>query len=132
MKKKFGALICLLFTFFSCENKAPEVYTSIVGSWRCEEFNPLLGSRVYLVEIDRKRGDTTQYLISNFYNLDINEFIFTRLIAKNLSIVQQQILAQTVKSGSGTVSDNFKRIDFNYNMYDGKNDIQVTAVYTRP
>ena len=114
----------------SCTSNEPKIYTSIVGSWHCAESSPY-GSRNYLVDIDRKRTDSTQYLLSNFYNQDVNEFIFAHLSGKTLTITQQQIVSLTVKSGTGLVSTDFKRIDFDYNMYDGSSEIKVHAIYTR-
>lgn len=122
------ALCCI--ALMSCTSNEPKVYTSIVGSWHCAESSPY-GSRNYLVDIDRKRTDTTQYLLSNFYNQDVNEFILAHLSGKTLTIAQQQIVALTVKSGTGLVSTDFKKIDFDYNMYDGSTEIKVHAIYTR-
>ena len=122
------ALCCI--TLISCTGNEPQAHTSIIGSWHCAE-SSAYGSRNYLVDIDRKRTDTTQYLMSNFYNQDVNEFILAHLSGKTLTITQQQILALTVKSGTGLVSNDFKRIDFDYNMYDWSSEINVHAIYTR-
>ena len=121
--------ICLI-ALVSCTSNAPQVYTTIVGSWHCAE-SSVYGSRNYLADIDRKLSDTTQYLLSNFYNQGDNEFILAHLSGSSLTIVQQQIVAQTVKSGTGIVSKDFKTITFDYNIYDGSNEIKVHSVYSR-
>ena len=105
-------------------------YTSIVGSWHCSE-STIYGSKNYLVDIDRKRTDTTQFLLSNFYNQGDNEFIYAHLNGSTLTISQQQIVNQIVKSGTGIVSSDFKTITFDCNIYDGSSEIKVHSVCSR-
>ena len=124
----YFALCCVVLV--SCTNNEPKVYTTIIGSWHCAESSPY-GSRNYLVDIDRNRTDTTQYLLSNFYNQGDTEFIFSHMSGKTLTITQQQIFSFTVKSGTGLVSTDFKRIELDYNIYDGSTEIKVHAIYTR-
>ncbi len=123
----------ILLISVSCVSTGPKVYTSIEGSWRCEAFNSLSGSHsTYIVEIDRKKTDTTQYVITYFENTNYPNFVIAHLTGKNFTIAQQQIgEAQLfVKSGTGIVSD-FTHIAFNYTIYDGINEMPVQAVYTR-
>lgn len=131
--KKWPCLFLSLFLVIltSCTDSGPVTYTSIKGAWRCEEYNPITGNRIYMVEIDPKKSDNTQYLISNFYNEDVNEFIFAGLNGNKLTISQQQIVTVVVKSGSGTVSADFKRIDLQYKIYDGLREFDVVSVLTR-
>ncbi len=133
ISRKIIILIAVAATFLSCSNNGPVAYKSISGSWRCEEFPSVGMSRTYIVEVDRKLSDTTQYLLSNFYNIDINEFVYVHLKGTNITIAQQQIGISpvTVESGSGVVSLNFTKIEFSYVIHDGLNDIKVNAIYTR-
>jgi hypothetical protein len=75
------------------------------------------------------------YLISNFYNVGTEgEFdINATLNNSTLTINSQQIggTQNLVRSGTGEVSSDFKRIILNYKIYDGLNDIDVSAVYSR-
>lgn len=131
--------IFLFLTFFlsitlaACNDNTPKTYTSITGNWRCTEFSSLNGSRSYLVEIDRTKSDTTLYAITYFANTTYNDFIFVHLSGKNISISQQQVgtTPKIVRTGSGQVSSDFKRIDWNYTLYDGVSEYAVQAVYTR-
>ena len=126
--------IALIFTLISCKENVPVVHHSIEGAWRCEEFSPIGGSRIYIVDIYRTKNDTSQYLLSNFFNVDIDESVPAHLSGNTLTISQSSIgMTQIVaKSGSGIVSGNFTRIDFDYNIFDGQNEIKVHAVYSRP
>lgn len=114
----------------SCENNPPREYTSIKGSWRCKEFNPHLGTREYIVVIDRKMSDTTQYLISNFENVHYNEFVYANLSKDKLTIPDQTIGTSVIKSGSGTVIS-FRQIKLNYTHYNGQSEVSVETTYTR-
>ncbi len=133
-----NAYILLLFSFIfslvSCGNNEPKVYTNIEGSWRCEETIPYAQPRTYIVDVDRRLSDTTQYLISNFYNVDYDEFIYVKLTGSNVVIIGSQQIGFTqpiiVRSGSGTVSSDFKQISLDYNIYDGQ-ERSVHAVYSR-
>jgi hypothetical protein len=124
-------LLILLIEILSSCNKKNITYHSITGSWRVEEINPINGTRVYIVEIDRSKSDTSQYLISNFYDTDINEFVYAQLRVSTLTIPDQTITSYRVRSGTGTVSGDFTKIDFTYNIYDGS-DVKVQANYSRP
>lgn len=131
-KTKVILLILSAMLLNSCTDKGPVNYKSIAGSWRCEEFSQLLGTRTYMVEIDRKKNDSTLYLLSNFYDVDVEEFIFAQLDGVKLTIQEQQIgNASVVKSGTGTVSDNLRRIDLEYRIYDNQREYDVRAVLTR-
>ena len=123
--------IIVLLLLQSCNE--PQVdYSSIEGSWRCEEYDPYSGNSIYMVDIDRSKSDTTVYLISNFHNQDVNEFIYSRLRNSVLSIPDQVIGAISVKSGSGTVRSDFRRIDLVYIVTDGQSERTIEARYLRP
>jgi len=124
-------ILLLAFSLNSCNDKQTD-FTTIEGTWRCQEYNPLSGQRVYLVDIERSNKDTTQYLISNFYNVDFNEFVFAYRKELKLTIPQQAIVSVIVKSGTGTISEDLLGIDFDYIVLDGASEIKVHAIYTRP
>lgn len=120
--------IILSFTIISCSDGSSN-HTSISGSWRCEEYTGS-GTSTYLLDIDRLRSDTSQYMISNFYNMGDNEFIVVKLKNGKLSLTQQPTSSYTVKSFSGTVKD-LENIALTYTIYDGQSDVLVNANYSR-
>ncbi len=125
-------LICSIALLLnSCSDKQTD-FNTIEGSWRCQEYNPLSGQRVYLVDIERSNKDTTQYLISNFYNVDFNEFVFAYRKDLKLTIPQQAVVSVIVKSGTGVISEDLLGIEFDYIVLDGASEIKVNAIYTRP
>ena len=138
--RKFGLLIAAVsvLIFSACDTNVPvPVHNSLQGSWHCVE-NSINGTRTYLVDIDPLRTDTTQYLISNFQNITFDglNMVNTKRTASTLTIVPNQSISNgtttiIVKSGTGVISNAFKRIDFVYSIFDGRNDFQVQAVYTR-
>lgn len=131
----YFALFFAVSILVGCGNNEPKVYTSIIGSWSCEENNPITGQRIYIVDIDRKKSDTTQYVLSNFYNVNVLEFVIAKLSANTLTILPlQQVGTQQqleVKAGSGVVSSDFRRIVFTYKIFDGLSDFEVQATYSR-
>lgn len=131
MNRTLLMILVLAFSLNSCNDKQTD-FTTIEGTWRCQEYNPLSGQRVYLVDIERSNKDTTQYLISNFYNVDFNEFVFAYRKDLKLTIPQQAIVSVIVKSGTGTISEDLLEIDFDYIVLDGASEIKVHAIYTRP
>lgn len=124
-------LLLILVTLNSC-NKKSIVYHSITGSWRCEEINPINGQRIYIVDIDKSKNDSTLYLLSNFYNEDFNEFVYAHLTGNTMTISEQTFATRRVKSGTGIVSGDLTMINFDYIIFDGQNEIKVHANYTRP
>jgi len=138
MRKITGFIISLfLIAVVSCNDNQPIAKNSIVGSWHCTE-STIYGSRSYLTDIYRLKSDSTQYLLSNFYNISTDDIadVRAKLAAKTLTINPMQAIntgsiTMTVKSGKGTVANDFSRIDFDYTIYNGASDITVHAVYTR-
>jgi hypothetical protein len=124
-------VLFVVLTLHSCR-ETDIYYSSIEGPWRCEEYNPFSGNSIYMVDVDRSNSDTTVYLFSNFHNQDVNEFIYAKLQGLSLSIPDQVIGTMRVKSGSGTVSDDYRRIDLVYTVSDNQSEGTVEARYLRP
>jgi hypothetical protein len=123
---------------FSCDTNVPTKNNNpLVGSWHCTE-TTIYGSRSYLTNIYPVKSDTTQYLLSNFYNISLDDIadIRAKLNAKTFTINPNQSILNSnttyvVKSGTGVVSVGFGRIDFDYIIYNGSSDINVHAIYLK-
>ena len=127
LRTLFLFLVVVLIT--ACDDNDPKTHSSIVGTWRCEEYTPS-GTRTYLVDIDRRISDTTQYVVSNFYNTGDVEFVILKLKSNKLTLAENATSNITVSALSGTVID-LTQIILNYKIYDGKTNISVEAVYSR-
>lgn len=129
-----------LIFLYSCEliddnPDTGDVRDKIEGQWKCDENSQIYKSTeaFYWVYIDPDPDDTTMIIISNFYDLGIDIYIFARLRNLNLSISNQTTQdGYNVLSGSGTISSNYKVINWNYKIDDGSGEVDnVTATYTR-
>jgi hypothetical protein len=126
-------LVLLAIVVFACENNTPKTYTNITGSWRCVESSQF-GQRTYLLDIDRKRNSETDFLISNFHNVGYeNIFVSFTLNGNKLTLINQNLnmSGYIIKSGNGIVSQDFKEVELNYIIFDGKTDIPFYVVFTR-
>ena len=142
MKTVYAKLTILLvfIIMYSCEliddNPATgDVRDRIEGQWKCDETSQIYKSTesIYWVYIDPDLYDTTKVIISNFYNLGFDIYVYVRINSLNLSISQQTTKdGFKILSGSGNISSNYKEINWNYRVDDGSGEIDnVTATYTK-
>jgi hypothetical protein len=133
-------IIIALLMLYSCEliddnPGSGSVRDRIEGQWRCDENSQIYKSTqsIYWVYIDPDLYDSTRVIISNFYNLGNDIYVFARVNNYNLSIYSQITDdGYTILSGSGTISSNYKNISWTYKVDDGSGEIDnVTATYTR-
>jgi len=141
--KKVHTKLIILFGFiiiYSCEliddNPATgDVRERIEGQWKCDENSQIYKSTelVYWVYIDPDPGDTIKVIISNFYNLGFDIYVYAKINSLNLSISQQTTKdGYKILSGSGNISSNYKEINWSYRVDDGSGEIDnVTATYTK-
>lgn len=135
MVKKFSRVIVILFMtltgMVSCDQDTdPVTYSDINGIYTCQESSPHSGIRKYIVEIDRVKDMNDLYIISNFHNKGINEFLFAELDGDTLRIVNQAILQISVE-GKGPVGNDFRSISLYYETDDGITLLDYSASYTR-
>jgi len=112
-----------------------DVRDKIEGQWKCDESSQIYKSTesFYWVYIDPDPDDSTKVIISNFYDLGNDIYIHARLSNFSLSIASQTTKDDyTILSGSGTISSNYKVINWSYKVDDGSGEIDnATAKYTR-
>ena len=145
MKKLIGFVIVICFGIFTaCDNNVPStVHNSIAdasgpSTWLCFESSVKFGSKSYLTYIYRLSADTTQYLISNLQNISdkAEGDVKAKLTGATLTFSPNQPITNgnttfIVTSGTGVVSNSFNKIDLVYYIFDGTNDVQVKATFTR-
>jgi hypothetical protein len=153
MKKAHIKLIILLgfVIVYSCEliDDTPgtgDVRDRIEGQWKCDENSQIYKSTksqnsqiykstesIYYVYIDPDPSDTTKIIISNFYNLGFDNYVYAKLNSLNLSISQQTTEdGFKILSGSGNILSNYREISLSYRVDDGSGEVDnVTATYTK-
>ncbi len=132
MHKKNALLLfisILMLALTACDNE-PRTYTSVAGAWVCEEFDRN-GTRRFIIEIDNLEDGI---IISNLYNTGINEIARAKYDNKKLTLNANQPIGFSniiLRTGSGTVSADFKTIVLNYQVSDNSQIIDVTATLSR-
>lgn len=107
-----------------------DVISSLEDTWHVEEVSQAFGNHPYVVEIMRHASDSARIYVDNFYNVDAT--VEAVVSGHNLSIPQQQIEGGYTVTGSGTVSPDLKKINWQYGVDDGSGQVdECTAVYTR-
>ncbi|GAB4292995.1 MAG: hypothetical protein Kow0068_18150 [Marinilabiliales bacterium] len=143
MKKQLifrGLTLSIILIFLvSCQpdenddNLNDDVRDNLVKTWQCDENSQIYSKStmtIYTVDIQKDDSSQDDILIYNFYNLGNEYYVKASLSGSELKIIQQEISGHTV-NGTGIITNNFKRIDWQYYVDDGSGiDIDtVTAVY---
>lgn len=127
--KKIAGILCLAVSLIAC-NQEPVSHASPEGTWTCEE-QSTLGTKTFLIEIDPRTVESDMWVISNFHNVGDSYFAKVSLTDLKFTFVQnQQIGGVTIRSGSGTMNEDYTRIVFSYKLYEG-GDMLVEAICTR-
>jgi len=134
-------LIAIVFFFSACEEELTgnvDIAEALEGEWKAEEKSEILGASGYPVYIDIYSNDSSSVSISNFYNLGfdsdpvIGDISGNRIVLRSDQVVNYYGTSYTVKRGTGTITDDYKNIDWEYKVDDGSGEIDnVTAVYTK-
>lgn len=140
---KYFILVLFIGTFvYSCKPDDPvepvpeDPRDKITGTWKCEETSEVFGPTTYTVSLKNHETDSSKIWIENIYNLSTSESkksVYAILSNMTLSIPTQTVVndAQII-AGNGTISSNYKTINFTYTANDGSGDLDhVTAVYTK-
>lgn len=129
-KNAFLLFISMLMLALTACNNEPRTYTSVAGAWVCEEFDRN-GSRRFIIEIDNLEDGI---IITNLYNAGINEIARGQYENKKLTLNANQPIGFTsiiLRSGSGSVSADFKTMTLKYQVSDNSQIIDVTANLSR-
>ena len=130
-------LIIIMMLGVSCEQErtSAELIKSLEGRWLVEEDDPIYSKTKYYVNISISSQDSSVIFISNFYQCD--DEVEANVEGRQINLVSDQTItvntiSYTVVSGSGTITDDYRNIDWRYKVDDGSGEVYtVTAVYTK-
>jgi len=121
----------LFLLLISCNNTTkPVTHTDITGIYTCQESSPYSGIRKYIVEVDQVKETENLYIISNFHNKGVNEFLYAELDGDTLRIANQAISDISI-DGKGPIGEDFKLISLYYETDDGITVLDYYASYSR-
>lgn len=100
-----------------------------VGSWSCNENSSENGISTFTVTITLNTGNSTQIYLSNFYGLTSNKVY--AVIAGYSATIPSQAVSNFTISGSGTMTSTNTKIDWSYNVNDGADIDNCTAVFSK-
>ena len=131
----FVLSVLLAVLVLSCEkldSASDDERDNLVGVWYCNETGTsgTSGSFNYQVTIAKSGSDTTKILISNLNQLGSDVDVYAKLNGLSLSIPSQTAGGFQVY-GSGTVSSNYKTINWTYTVNTGSELEHWTAVYSK-
>ncbi len=132
-KNSLSLFLFLVLIVSSCNENSPTTYTSIKGTWNCNETSFVRNIK-YSVDIYKSKSGDTNYLISNFHNDGYENIFVNAELQGNKITISNQNLNQAgliVKSGTGFVNENFTEIQLSYIVFNGITDLQVNATYYR-
>ena len=134
-------LIVIIFFLSACENELTgdvDLAEAIEGQWNVEEDSEVMGTSGYSVYIGIYSDDSSSVSISNFYQLSydsdpvIGDISDNRIELRPNQVINSLGVSYTVKSGTGTITNDYKNIDWEYNVDDGSGVIDnATAIYTK-
>lgn len=139
MKKIFRYLFVLAFLtsiLVSCDpddNNPPDntdARDKFVGSWTCVENSSQNGTSTFTVTISLNSGNSTQIYLANLYQLGTSQKFYA-VIAGNSATIPSQTLNNFTINGSGTMSSTNTKIDWSYNVNDGADIDNCTAVFSK-
>jgi hypothetical protein len=121
----------------ACEQERTDTYLieSLEGRWLVKEDDSQYDESTYHVNISISSEDSSKIYISNFYMSDEG----VRATVKGQRIIIDpndqkitNITTYTIKSGSGTITDDYRNIDWRYEVDDGTGtSYEVTAIYEK-
>jgi hypothetical protein len=138
MKKAIRYALMFLATtslFYSCapDDGDPQNGDSrdkFVGSWICSENSHQMGTSSFTVTISLNPANTYQILLANFYQLGASQKVVATVAGSSVTVASQQVSGVSVR-GSGSITNNDTKINWNYYVDDGADIDTCSAVFTK-
>lgn len=129
-------IIIMMMISVSCEKErtSAKLIKSLKGEWDVSESGPY-GNTTYDVNISISAQDSSRIFIYNFY--DLGDEVTANVEGHQINLVEEQKVSfhttsYIIVSGSGTITDDYRNIDWRYQVDDGSGDVEdVTATYTK-
>ena len=126
--KNFVGILSVMLLVTSCElgddidpDNGGDPRDNIVDTWRSTEISAIYGKSSYLVDIAKEPLDSTELVLSNFYNLGVDTEVKGTLDGYKINISVQVVNGNEI-SGEGTIDGNFSEINFVYEVEDGSGE----------
>ncbi len=143
MKNSIKILLLILsLAFFSssCVDELPDLSEDspaelLVGTWGVVENSATYGQQNYEVAFYVFDLDDKMVKIFNFYGLGSWSHVLAGVDGNTITITEQTVEGHKIV-GTGTISDDFKTIEFEYNVEEvsvvkSANSEDVTATFTK-
>ena len=124
------ALVAIIASCQKIDTGSDDVRDNLLGTWSCKENSQVFVVTNYTVEISKSTTDTTRIIMDDFYNLGNNLSVYAKMNGFTLTIPNQTVDGNQI-SGSGTISANYDKINWTYNVVTGTTTDHVTAVYMK-
>lgn len=130
LKTKFWMLLLIVFTITACEKD--QTHSSLLGSWKCDEYPEISLPSTFQVNILRNNvlsGDTNQFIIYNFNNLgfDENHAVYIRQESVNKVVITGTNIGGISITGLGTIAADYSSIEWEYTVIkDFREEIRAT------
>ena len=136
--KSLAGIISVMLLVTSCElgeevdsDNGGDPRDNIVDTWRSTEISAIYGKSSYLVDIAKEPLDSTEVILSNFYNLGIDTEVKGTLNGYKIYISVQVVNGNEI-SGEGDIAGDFSVIGFVYEVKDGSGEEDnVSAEFNR-
>lgn len=137
MKKLvFLSLFSVILWFSACtpeEEVTPDTGDSrdnITDAWQCQENSSTYGTQNYYVDISKDSASSSKIIIDNFFGLGTGKEVEASMSGLTLTISNYIIQGYTI-NGTGSISSNYKTINWQYTVDEGNGAESVTATYTK-
>ena len=126
--KNLAGILSVMLLVTSCDfgedidpDNSDDPRDNIVDTWRSTEISAIFGKSSYLVDIAKEPLDSTEVVLSNFYNLGIDTEVKGTLNGYKIYISVQVVNGNKI-SGEGTIAGDFSVINFEYDVEDGSGE----------
>ena len=129
-------IIPLISIFFSCNpddndnTPTADDRDKFVGSWVCAENSHMNGPSSFTVPISLNANNSSQVFLANFYQLGSGQKVYGVVAGTNVTVPTQTVSGVSVR-GSGNITNNDTKINWNYYVDDGADIDTCSAVFSK-